>query len=109
VALFDKHLNSQHWVSYTVRGPEWAFAVPQGDLVALEDVMRRCSAFWNGAGSLVIPVRADGRIPPVIDAFLDSRPVDRCFWHESLGERARAGLEAISKGVWRSAANAGVR
>jgi hypothetical protein len=44
----DEHFNRQHRVRYWVRGPEWAFVVPQGDLAALEDVMRICSAFWNG-------------------------------------------------------------
>jgi hypothetical protein len=27
---------------------------PQGDIAALEDVMRRCSAFWNGVNSLIV-------------------------------------------------------
>jgi hypothetical protein len=44
----DEHFNRQHRLRYWVRGPEWAFVVPQGDLAALEDVMRICSAFWNG-------------------------------------------------------------
>jgi hypothetical protein len=101
VAAVEPHLNGQHWLSYTVRGPEWAFAVPQGDLEALEDIMRRCSTFWNGAGSLIIPVRRDGRIPEAIDWFLRSRPVDTCFWHETLGERAVEGLQSKIGGVRR--------
>lgn len=101
MAAVSQRLNSQHWLTYTVRGPEWAFAVPQGDLAALEDVMRRCSTFWNGAGSLIIPVRRDGRIPKVIDWFLHCRPVDACFWHESLSERAVAGLQEKIAGAQR--------
>lgn len=31
----DGHLNRQHRLQYVVRGPEWAFAVPAGDLDAL--------------------------------------------------------------------------
>jgi hypothetical protein len=101
VAAAEPPLNSQHWLSYTVRGPEWAFAVPQGDLEALEEIMGGCSTFWNGAGSLIIPVRRDGRIPEVIDWFLRSRPVDGCFWHESLSERAVDGLQRKIGGAQR--------
>lgn len=50
--MFEEHLNRQHRARYFVRGPEWAFALPQGDLDVLEDVMRRCSASGTERGSL---------------------------------------------------------
>jgi hypothetical protein len=90
--IFDEHLNRQHRLTYFVRGPEWAFAVPQGDLGALEDVMRRCSSFWNGAGSVLVPVRADGRIPRAMSILLRTRPVDTCWLHERLSAKARAAI-----------------
>jgi len=61
--VFDEHLNCQHRLRYLARGPEWAFAIPQGDLEVLEEVMGICSGFRNGVGSLLAPVRADGRMP----------------------------------------------
>lgn len=76
-------------LAYHVRGPEWAVALPQGDLHALAQVMRRCATFWNGAGTLLIPVRRDGRIPSWIDVLLATRPVDRILIHEGLCESAR--------------------
>jgi hypothetical protein len=85
----DAHLNRQHRLLYSVRGPEWAFAIPQGNFGALEDVMRRCAQVWNGAGALLIPVTANGRIPSVIDRLLDTRKVDACYLHPSLGEPAQ--------------------
>ena len=91
--VFDEHLNRQHRLSYFVRGPEWAFAIPQGDLAALEEVMQTCSTVWNGVGSLILPVRANGRMPPVTDLLLDARPVDACWMHGSLGDRARAAVQ----------------
>ncbi len=83
--MFDEHLNRQHRLSYVARGPEWAFAIPQGDLDALEWVMRRCSTFWNGVGTVLVPVGADGRIPASVKRFLQIRPVDACYTHERLG------------------------
>ncbi|MGI8863656.1 MAG: hypothetical protein ACR2JH_04525 [Solirubrobacteraceae bacterium] len=97
--MFDEHLDRQHRLTYFARGPEWAFAIPQGDLDALEDVMRRCSTFWNGVGSLLMPVRADGRIPPTIKGLLGIRPVDACYMHESLGEKARAAAQQLAGAV----------
>jgi len=63
--VFDEHLNRQHRLSYATRGPEWAFMVPDGDLEALEEVMRLCSHFWNGAGTLLVPAGADGATPSI--------------------------------------------
>jgi hypothetical protein len=93
VGVFDEHLNRQHRLTYFVRGPEWAFAIPQGDLGALEEVMRRCSTFWNGVGSLLAPVSRDGRTPTWVHGLLRIRPVDACFMHHSLGEAARRSVE----------------
>jgi hypothetical protein len=91
--VFDEHLNRQHRLTYFVRGPEWAFAIPQGDLVALEDVMRRCASFWNGVGSALIPVTSNGRVPRWAEMLLKVRPVDTCFMHHALGEAARKGVQ----------------
>jgi hypothetical protein len=94
--LFDDHLNRQHRLSYFARGPEWAFALPQGDLSALDDVMRVCAANWNGAGSVFISVAKRGRIQSG-DDLLRVRPVDMVWMHRSLGDagfwRDRAVLE----------------
>jgi hypothetical protein len=79
-------------VSYSIRGPEWAFAVPQGDLEALEEVIGTCSDFWNGIGSLIVPVRADGRLYPHLDETLAVRGVDQILLHEGLAERAREAI-----------------
>jgi hypothetical protein len=85
----DAYLNRQHRLLYSVRGPEWAFAIPQGDLDALEDVMRRCAQVWNGAGAVLIPVATNGRIPAVIELLLKTCKVDVCYLHPSLGEPAQ--------------------
>jgi hypothetical protein len=63
--------------------------------------MRRCSTFWNGAGSLIIPVRRDGRIRAVIDWLPRSRPADACFSHERLRGRAVEGLQRNTGGAQR--------
>jgi hypothetical protein len=88
--MFDDHLDRQHRLSYVARGPEWAFVVPQGDLDALDDVLRRCSTFWNGAGSLILGIDAAGRWrQPRIDELMLTRPVDRVWLHPTLGDRPR--------------------
>ncbi|MGH2974243.1 MAG: hypothetical protein ACRDLL_05155 [Solirubrobacterales bacterium] len=81
-------------ISYSVRGPEWGFAVPQGDLDALSEAMAICSHYWNGIGALMIPVSATGRTPPYIEQMLEVREVEEVFLHEALSERAREALEA---------------
>jgi ribosomal protein S27E len=91
--MFDEHMNRQHRLAYFVRGPEWAFAIPQGDLLALDDVTRRCSTFWNGVGSLLVPVREDGQISRWVEKLLRIRPVDACFLHERLSNGARAAAQ----------------
>jgi hypothetical protein len=99
--VFDEHLNRQHRLTYFVRGPEWAFAIPQGDLGALEEVMRRCATFWNGVGSLLIPVGADGRIPRWVDFLLEVRSVDACFMHHGLSESAKSVVQRRIPGAVR--------
>jgi hypothetical protein len=80
---------------YSFRGPEWAFAIPQGDLDALDEVMRLSSQFWNGAGALIVPISATGRIPDSISAFTENRPVEHCWLHPSLGSRPRSAASAM--------------
>lgn len=87
--MFDEHLNRQHRLSYLARGPEWAFAIPQDDFEALEDVMQRCSTFWNGVNSLLVPVSRDGRLNSSLEGLLRTRPVDQYLMHEGLVPRAR--------------------
>jgi hypothetical protein len=91
----EPHFDRQHRLEYYARGPEWAFAIAAGDINALEDVMRRCSAFWNGVNSLIVPVQRDGRIPPLVAELLSVRAVDQCYVHASV-EAPRA-QTAIAK------------
>src|SRR4051812_12415076 len=81
-------------ISYSIRGPEWGFAVPQGDLDALSEAMAICSRYWNGIGALMIPVSANGRIPPYLERMLEVREVEEVFLHEGLCEQARVAMEA---------------
>lgn len=53
---------SQHRLQFALRGAEWAFAIPDGDLAALEEVAAICCDFWNGANSLVIAIGEDGSL-----------------------------------------------
>ena len=55
--------------------------------------MRRCATFWNGVGCLLLPCRADGRMPSWLDGLLEVRPVDACFMHEALGDTACAAIK----------------
>jgi hypothetical protein len=91
--MFDSHLNGQHRLNYLARGPEFAFAIPAGDLDALEEVMGLCSGFWNGPGSLIVPVTRTGGLDGYLSRFLAIRPVDRCWLHPGLGDPARAAVE----------------
>ncbi len=87
--MLDETFSRPYRLHYSVRGPEWAFGVPQGDLHALEDVMVRCAQFWNGAGSLIVPFTRDGRISEGLAQLLEVRQVEHCFLHEGLTARAR--------------------
>lgn len=93
--MTEPHFDRQHRLEYCARGPEWAFAIAAGDIAALEDVMCRCSAFWNGVNSLIVPVQRDSRIPPSIGELLSVRAVDQCYVHASV-EGAKA-QETIAK------------
>jgi len=93
-AVFGGRLNRQHRLSYYARGPEWAFAIPAGDLNALDEVVRLCSGFWNGAGSLIVPVAADDGLPDSLEDALTSRPVEMCFVHERERSRRASGARA---------------
>jgi hypothetical protein len=90
--MFEPRASHQAGLTFFYRGPEWAIAVRQGDLGALTWAMERCSRFWNGAGTLIIPVRADGRTRSDIADHLDTRPVEACFFHDSVPEHARSAL-----------------
>jgi hypothetical protein len=83
-----------HRINYSIRGPEWGFAIPQGDLEALREAMALCSEYWNGIGALIVPVRADGRTPPYLDWLLEVREVEQVFLHGSLGDRAKVAIAA---------------
>jgi hypothetical protein len=90
--MFEPPATYQVGLTFYYRGPEWAIAVRQGDMKALEWALERCSQFWNGASTLIIPVRSDGRTWPIIGEYLDTRPVEACFVHDSVPESARARL-----------------
>ncbi|MBA2517313.1 MAG: hypothetical protein H0V22_08380 [Solirubrobacterales bacterium] len=87
----DTALNRQHRLAYIARGPEWAFALPSGDLPALDDVVCRCSTFWNGANSLFLEVDEDNAVSPA-GTLLTTRPIDTVWLHPRLSEPARAGV-----------------
>jgi hypothetical protein len=89
----DEYLEGQHRLGYFIRGPEWAFVLPQGDLEALDDVVRTCSTLWNGVGSLLIGIDRAGRQAPT-GSLLSARPVDTVWLHPALGDRARAAASA---------------
>ena len=90
--MFEPPTTYQVGLTFYYRGPEWAIAVREGDMEALTWALERCSQFWNGASTLIIPVRSDGRIWPMICDYLDDRPVEVCYVHESVPETARARL-----------------
>jgi hypothetical protein len=75
------------------RGPEWAFAVPIGNIAALEEVAALCCRFWNGANSLIIPVASDGRTWPAIEQLLNVHPVEACFLHDGVRPDAAERLQ----------------
>ena len=88
--MFDPPSSHQAGITLFYRGPEWAIAVRQGDLQALEWALQRCSSFWNGASTLIIPVRTDGQVPRKIFDQLDLRAAETCFVHESVPAEAWA-------------------
>jgi hypothetical protein len=52
----------QHRLQFALRGTEWVFAIPSGDLAALDEIAARCCDFWNGANSLLIAVGDNGAL-----------------------------------------------
>jgi len=94
VAINERPKVEVQRISYSIRGPEWGFAVPQGDLDALAEVMAMCSHYWNGIGALMIPVSTNGRMPRYIERMLEVREVEEVSLHEALSEPARAAMEA---------------
>jgi hypothetical protein len=74
----------QHRILHAFRGAEYAFAIPDGDLDVLAEVIGWCCDIWNGANSLLIPVTADGSYPPYVEQFLELRPIDQMVIHTSL-------------------------
>jgi hypothetical protein len=91
--MFEQPEIQQVTVNIWFRGPELAFAIPEGDLEALDEVLQSCR-FWNGGNTLLIPVRRDGRTWPAIEQLLDVRPVETCLFHERVPEKARERLQA---------------
>lgn len=81
-----------HRLQYSVRGPEWAFAVPQGDLDALVEVMSLCCGFWNGVNSLIVPVSKNGRVPRAIGHLVETRGSEQLFVHAAVPDGARDAL-----------------
>lgn len=82
-SLFDTHLDGQHRFGYLVRGPEWAFILPRGDLEALDDALRKCATLWNGAGTLLLSVDRETGVT-AWDELLETRPVDDVWLHPAL-------------------------
>jgi hypothetical protein len=86
----------QRRIRYTIRGPEWAFAVPQGDLAALDDVMRFAVSFWNGVNSLIVPVDRRGRMPTeIIKHLLWVRPAEQLLVHPRVDDRLHGSLTKL--------------
>jgi hypothetical protein len=90
--VFEEALTAHRRLRYSVRGPEWAFVIPYGDRGALEDVMRRCSGFWNGAGSLIVPIKRTGWMPPYVDDLLGTRAVDLTWVHGAVDGALHEGV-----------------
>jgi hypothetical protein len=79
----------QHRLQFALRGPEWAFAIPDGDFAALEEVAALCCDVWNGANSLLIAVDEAGSLSADTDELLGTRDVERVYVHERINEAQR--------------------
>ncbi len=90
---FSVHM--QHRLRYALRGCEFAFAIAEGDLAAVEEVAARCCDFWNGANSLLIAVDEHGTVAPV-ERLAEIREPERIYVHERV---SAAGRDAIT-GRW---------
>ena len=84
-----------HRLEYSVRRPSGRLPCAKGDIDALDDVMRRCSLFWNGAGTLIVPVSADGRINRDIANLRAILDPERCFVHDSVTQAGHERLRSL--------------
>jgi hypothetical protein len=85
-------LDRQRRLKYIARGPEFAIAVPDHDLEALGEVVRSCSDFWNGPGTLLLPTQPDGTVSDRYDYLLEALPPDQVYFHRSLSGPAERSL-----------------
>src|SRR5437868_2988683 len=81
----------QHRLRYALRGGEFAFAIPAGDLDAVAEVADSCCDFWNGANSVLIAVAEDGTIAPT-ERLFEVREPEQIYIHDRIGEVGRAAL-----------------
>lgn len=94
----------QHRLRYALRGGEFAFAIANGDVDAVEEIAAQCCDFWNGANSLLIAVDEDGTVAPV-ERLVEIREPERIYVHKGVSEAGRAavaerwGYERVSD-VW---------
>jgi len=72
-------------LSYTVRGPELAVALPQHDTAAFDELIGQVCRIWNGVGTLLLPVAVDGDVSGYEDWLKMLRP-DHVYLHQALGE-----------------------
>jgi hypothetical protein len=84
-----------------LRGPECAFAIPRGDLDALDEVAALCCDIWNGAGSLILPISPQGRVRGGYEQYLQIRGVDECFLHARVPPETDATVRALGLTVVR--------
>ncbi len=87
-------VSSQHRLQFAMRGGEYAFAIPAGDLAALDEVVPICCQVWNGANSLIVPVTEDAELPVSVEHATTTRDVERVFVHKAVGDGGRARLAA---------------
>lgn len=76
------------WTRQVFRGPEYAIALPGGDLGALMETMSLASTYWNGSGTLLLPVDPAGTTDGTSAHALSALPPDRVLLHPALSARA---------------------
>jgi hypothetical protein len=74
-------------LSYTVRGPELAVALPQRHEAAFDELTGQLCRTWNGVGTLLLPVDADGDVVGW-DQWLPMLRPDFVYLHEAIGDDA---------------------
>jgi hypothetical protein len=84
----------QHRLQFAVRGGEYAFAIREGDLAALDQIVTICGQVWNGANSLIVPVSEDAELPVLVDHATANRDVERVFIQKAVGKAGQARLAA---------------